>query len=112
MCIAIHALMYGPHAYFVEGLHVNDWKHGIMSTGKELSFSGQLLLYLFTFIFWIALIAFSEWMAGFVRVFLGRHAPWVSAAFRLVGGLALLAFAVWAYMHGAFPIYPLSRYHH
>ncbi len=106
-CVALVVLMYGPHAYFVEGLRVKDWKLGIMSTGRELPFPSHLLLGLVTFILTIALVACSEWIAGAVRSFLKRSAPWVSAVFRLLGGAALLAFSIWVYKHGAHPLHPI-----
>jgi hypothetical protein len=35
-------LAFGPHAYFVDGLRVSDWKQGVLSTGAELHLASNL----------------------------------------------------------------------
>src|SRR5436309_2558602 len=47
---------FGPHAFFVDGLRVADWKHGVLSTGAKLPLVSNLLRGPLTLLFWVFLI--------------------------------------------------------
>jgi peptidoglycan/LPS O-acetylase OafA/YrhL len=94
----------GWNAYFVAGLRVADWKHGVMSDGRTLPFPGMLLLGLISFVLWLFLIGCVEFVAGHVQAFLKPDGPWARAAARLVGAPLLLSLALWFYRTGKFPL--------
>jgi hypothetical protein len=88
-------LAFGPHAYFVEGLRVTDWKHGVLSTGAKIPFISDLSRGLLTLLCWVILIGAAEFAAGWLSGFLGRRPRWVSGIFRLGGGSLLVLLGVW-----------------
>lgn len=90
-------MIVGWHTFYVEGLRVDDWKHGIMSNGQPLPFPGNPLLGLTTFILWILFIACAEYIAGVMPGILKPFGKWGSAAARLIGGVLLLFFAFYLY---------------
>jgi hypothetical protein len=101
-------LVYGPHTYFAEHLRIKNWKHGILSTGERMSSGKTMLLGLISLVLWVALIYFTEWLAGLLTQFLSHRAPWVSNLFRFLGGAALLSFCVVLYSYLQFPfIHPI-----
>src|SRR5436305_681018 len=83
---------YGPRAFFMQGLRVTDWKHGLLSSGAPIPFTG-----LMTFVWWIALIAVTELTAGVLQQFLSDKPRWVSTMMRVAGGSALMAFSARLY---------------
>jgi hypothetical protein len=100
-------LIFGPHAFFDEGLRVANWKHGTLSNGTALPFKTDFIRGLMTFAFWMLLIGSCELVAGFVTAFLKRRAPWISGVFRLVGGAILLAFSCWFSAHNFSFMHPI-----
>jgi hypothetical protein len=85
---------YGPRAFFIEGLRVADWKHGILSTGVQIPLGIDVIRGLLSFAFWVALIFLSEFCAGLLATFLMHRPRWMSSLTRILGGLLLFAFVV------------------
>jgi hypothetical protein len=91
---------FGPHAFFVDGLRVADWKHGVLSTGAKLSFVSNLGRGLLTMFSWLLLIGASEISAGLLAAFLAHRPRWMSAIARLLGGSLLFLFVGWFWLPG------------
>jgi hypothetical protein len=90
-------LAFGPHSFFVDGLRVTDWKHGVLSTGEKLSFFSSLGRVALTMLFWLLLIGVSEFSAGWLAAFLAHRPRWMSAVARFVAGSLLFGFASWCW---------------
>jgi hypothetical protein len=95
-------IYYGPNAFFVKGLRITDGKHGVLSNGAFLPFTGPM-----TFVWWILLIALTEVAAGVLKSFLSERPRWVSTVSRVAGGSALLLFAARLYRDGFHPFHPI-----
>lgn len=95
-------IYYGRRAFFVQGLRVTDWRHGLLSNGAPIPFTG-----LMTFVCWIPLIALIEIAAGVLQSFLSDKPRWVSTMTRVAGGSALLAFSARLYWEGSHPFHPV-----
>jgi hypothetical protein len=104
LCIA---LAFGAHAYFVEGLRLADWKHGILSNGQSLPWPSNWLLGICTLLVWAALIGGTELVAGLLTRLLKRLGPLVTWGFRCIGGVALLGFSTWIYARGHTLLHPI-----
>jgi len=91
-------LLYGPHAFFAEGLRVTDWKHGLLSNGHRVG----PLTGLATFPCWIFLIACSEVAAGVLSSFFRSKPAFWSGFAHFAGGSVLFAFGVWLVWHDGF----------
>jgi len=89
---------FGSHAFFIDGIRVADWKHGVLSTGAELPTFPNLIRGFSTFPIWIAFIGVSELCAGFITGFLTRRPRWMTSIARIVGGSLLLSFVVWCWI--------------
>jgi hypothetical protein len=89
---------FGPHAFFVDGLRVADWKHGVLSTGAKLPFVSDLGRGLLTMLSWLLLIGVSEFSAGLLTAFLAHRPRWMSAIARLLGGSLLFVFVGWFWL--------------
>jgi len=97
VCNLTVLILYGRHAFFVQGLRVADWKHAILSNGVRLPWWGNLMIGPPIVPVAALLIFGAEFAAGRVRAFLERKPAWTTAAARLVGGAALLGFSFWLY---------------
>ena len=86
---------FGPHAFFVDGLRIADWKHGVLSTGVKLPLITNLLRGPLTMVFWIFFIGAAEYSAGSLTAFLARQPRWITAVARFFGGCSLLSFVAW-----------------
>ena len=95
-------IYYGPRAFFVQGLRVTDWKHGLLSNGAPIPFTG-----LMTFVWWIPLIALTEIAAGVLQSFQLDKPRWVSTMTRVAGGSVLMAFSARLYWDGSHPFHPI-----
>jgi hypothetical protein len=95
-------VFYGWQTYFVRGIRVTDWKHGVASNGAIVPFTG-----LATFIFWILLIVCVEIAAGYLTAFLRDRPHLLTAVAKLLGGSALMIFSVFLLRHGSFFIHPI-----
>ena len=95
-------IYYGPRAFFVQGLRVTDWKHGVLSNGAPIAFTG-----LMTFVWWIPLIFLTEMAAGVLQSFLLDKPRWLSTMMRVAGGSALIAFSARLYWEGYHPFHPI-----
>lgn len=93
-------LLCGPHAFFVEGVRVSDWKHGVLSNG--VSVGG--LTGLMTLPFWVLLVACAEIAAGLLSSFLGSRPTWWLGIAQSLGGSMLLVFCGWLFWHEGFPL--------
>jgi hypothetical protein len=91
-------LLYGPRAFFVGGLRVSDWKHGVLSNGDSVG----PLTGLSTFPCWILLIICAEIAAGLLRSSLGRRPRWVIGIAQFLGGSMLLGFCAWLFWRDGF----------
>lgn len=83
---------FGPHAFFIDGLRVTDWKHGVLSTGAKISTVPNLIRGFSTFPIWIAFIGVSELCAGLLADFLMRQPRRITAIARILGGFLLFLF--------------------
>jgi len=92
----------GPRAFFVQGIRVTDWKHGLFSNGAPAPFTGPM-----TFVWWMLLLALTEIAAGVFRSFLSGKPHWVTTTCRFVGGGILLVFSSWLYRDGWHPFHPI-----
>jgi len=93
-------LIYGPRAFFVGGLRVSDWKHGVLSNGDWVG----PLTGLIGFPCWILLIACAEIAAGLLSSFLRSRPGWWSGIAQFFGGSMLLFFGGWLFWHDGFPL--------
>jgi hypothetical protein len=80
-------IFYGWDGYFVRGLRVTDWKHGILSNGAPMPFTGPV-----TFVLWIPLIFCAEIATGYITSFLRTKPRWLTAVAEVVCGAMLLLF--------------------
>jgi len=103
-CIVI--LTRGSHAFFVDGLRVSDWKHGILTNGDKLNFISNLLRMLITLFSWAALMFAAELMTWGIRSFLCARPQWISIVFCFCGGLILFGFSLW-YARNFYFIHPI-----
>ena len=71
--VLVVVLKFGSYAFWVEGLRITDWKHGILSNGAKLPTRWHVFNGLMSFVFWMALIALVERIAGFVRTALEQR---------------------------------------
>jgi hypothetical protein len=88
-------IVFGPHAFFAEGLRVKDWKHGVLSTGETIPFRYDILRGVLTLLFWVTCVGVCEAVAGFLTALLTGRSRWLSVLARIAGGSALLWFACW-----------------
>jgi hypothetical protein len=95
-------IYYGRRAFFVQGLRVTDWKHGLLSNGAPIPFTG-----LMSFVWWIPLIGLTEIAAGVLHSFLLEKRWCVNAMMRMAGAAALLAFSARLYWDGFHPFHPI-----
>ena len=98
---------YGPHAYFLEGLRIIDWRHGTLSNGAYLSFMGWLIEGPGTLALWVAAICGADFCSMLMQQVARRNSRWVSTAFRLVGGATLLVFAGHLYRQANWGLHPV-----
>ncbi len=89
---------FGPHAFFIDGLRVTDWKHGVLSTGAQLPTVPDLVRGFLTFPIWIAFIGVSELCAGLLAAFLTHRPRWMTIIARILGGSLLLLFVAWCWI--------------
>ena len=94
-------LMYGPRAFFVEGLRVSDWKHGVLSNGDSVG----PLTGLIGFPSWILLIVCAEIAAGMLSSFLRSRKGWRLGITQFLGGSMLLVFCGWLFWDDGFPLF-------
>lgn len=109
VCNLTVLLLYGSHAFFDEGLRVEDWKHSILSNGVRLPWYGTLMIGP-TILPICAAAAFgAEFVAKHLRSFLTERSLWAMTGARLLGGTALLALSVWFYSppHAFPPMHPI-----
>ncbi len=93
-------ILCGPHAFFVQGIRVSDWKHGVLSNGAHVGpFTG-----LMTFVWWAPLIACAEIAAGFLSSFLRARPRWLTPVAQFLGGSMLLVFSGWLWCCDGFPL--------
>lgn len=93
-------ILYGPHAFFIQGIRVSDWKHGVVSNGAHVG----PLTGLMTFVCWGPLIACAEIGAGLLSSFLRARPRWLSALAQSLGGVMLLTFSGWLSFRDGFPL--------
>jgi len=98
---------YGPQAYFREGLHITDWKHGLLSNGAYLSFLGKLIEVPTTLMLLVVAVYAADFCSMLIEQSIRRNGRWMGTAFRLVGGTALLAFAAHLYRQGSWGLHPV-----
>jgi hypothetical protein len=97
VCNLTVLLLYGSHAFFDEGLRVEDWKHSILSNGVRLPWYGTLMIGP-TILPICAAAAFgAEFVAKHLRSYLTQRSLWAMIGARMLGGAALLALSVWFY---------------
>jgi len=93
-------VLYGPGAFFSQGIRVSDWKHGVLSNGATVGpFTG-----LMTFVWWAPLIACAEIGAGFLSSFLRARPWWLFTIAQFLGGAMLLTFSGWLSFRDGFPL--------
>lgn len=93
-------ILYSPRAFFVQGIRVSDWKHGVLSNGATVG----PLTGLITFVWWMLLIVCAEIGAGCLSSFLRARPRWLAAVAQLLGGSMLLMFSGWLLFREGFPL--------
>jgi hypothetical protein len=107
-CALTVLILYGPQAFFTQGLRVADWKHSILSNGVALPWWGELMIGPTTVPVILLLTLGAEFAAGRVRAFLERNPPRTTALARLLGGAALIGLSFWFHLLEGFPfIHPI-----
>jgi hypothetical protein len=112
VCNLTVILLYGSHAFFDDGLRVENWKHSLLSNGATLPWYGKLMAGPTILPFCVAAVFGAEFTAKHLGHYLSRRPLWVVTVARLLGGTALVALSVWFYsepnaFHYLHPI-PLS----
>ena len=90
---------YGPHAFFVGGLRITDWKHDRLSNGDFLSAPGKLIEVLLILALMVVAICGADFLSMQLQE-LSRRARWIGVLLRLVGSAALLLFGLSSYRQG------------
>jgi len=98
---------YGPSAYFHQGLHIANWKRGILSNGESLSILGRLVQVPSMLFLWIAAIHAADFVSMVLQQYLSTSNRWMSLPIRLLGGVALLYFAYSLYQQGHWGLHPV-----
>lgn len=98
---------YGPHAYFREGLRIVDWKHDLLSTGGTLSFVGKLVQVPSTLVLVAVAVFGADFCSMLIQQVIRTNGRLTGTAFRLTGGIALLAFARHLYGEGSWGLHPV-----
>ena len=93
VCNATVLSLYGRHAFFDEGLRVENWKHSILSNGEHLPWYGTLMIGPTLLPIIAASLFAAEFTARRLRAFFAACPRWVTAVARLLGAVALLAFS-------------------
>lgn len=89
---------FGPDAFFIDGLRVTDWKHGVLSTGTKIPTVPNLIRGFLTFPLWIAFVGVSELCAGLFTGFLAHRPWWIVSAARILGASLLFLFVAWCWI--------------
>ena len=97
VCDLTVLLLYGGHAFFDQGLRVEDWKHSVLSNGVRLPWYGTLMIGPTILPICAAAVLGAEAVAKHLRSYLTEQPHWVVAGAQLLGGIALLALSVWFY---------------
>lgn len=105
VCNLTVLLLYGRHAFFDQGLRVQDWKHSILSNGVKLPWYGTLMIGPTILPICGVAVLGAELVAKRLRSNLARRSRWVMIGTRILGGCALLGLSVWFYSPPrAFPL--------
>jgi hypothetical protein len=109
VCNLTVLLLYGGHAFFDEGLRVEDWKHSILSNGVRLPWYGTLMIGPTILPICAAAALGAEFVAKHLRSYLSRRSLWAMTGAQLLGGAALLALSVSFYSppHAFPPMHPI-----
>ena len=109
VCNLTILLLYGSHAFFDEGLRVEDWKHSILSNGVRLPWYGTLMIGPTILPICAAAALGAEFVAKHLRSYLTQRLLWAMTGARLLGGAALLALSLWFYSppHAFPPMHPI-----
>src|SRR5437660_11614953 len=78
-------LAFGPHAFFVDGLRVTNWRNGILSNGGTLPFALEFARRTLWLFLGLSLIGLAELSAGALRRFLFRRPRWMYTAVCFLG---------------------------
>jgi len=105
-CTLSVILLYGRHAYFVEGLHVADWKHSMLSNGDSLPWYGTLMIAPAVVPFCLAAVFAAEFLAKRLRSYLVQRPAWIGSIVRFSGGAALIALSFW-FFSGPYSLHPI-----
>jgi len=108
VCNLTVLLLYGGHAFFDEGLRVEDWKHSILSNGVRLPWYGTLMIGP-TILPCAAAALGAEFVSKHLRSYISQRPLWAMTMARLLGGAALLALSVSFYSppHAFPPMHPI-----
>jgi hypothetical protein len=109
VCNLTVLLLYGRHAFFDDGLRVEDWKHSVLSNGVRLPWYGTLMIGPTIIPICAGAALGAELVARRVRNYLAQRSLWAVTAARLFGGTALIALSVWFYSppHAFPPVHPI-----
>jgi hypothetical protein len=64
---------FGSDAYFIRGLHVSDWKHGILSNGQPVPAYLEVLRIALGFCLWAAWVFLSDPLLSGAKNWLRRR---------------------------------------
>jgi hypothetical protein len=109
VCDLTVLLLFGRHAFFDDGLRVQDWKHSVLSNGVHLPWYGTLMIGPTIIPICAAAVFGAEFIAKQLRFYLAQRSLWCKGAVRFLGGAALVALSVWFYSppHAFPPIHPI-----
>jgi hypothetical protein len=109
VCNPTVLLLYGGHAFFNEGLRVEDWKHSILFNGVRLPWYGTLMIGPTILPICTAAALGAEFVAKHLRSYLSQRPLWAMTGARLLKGAALLALSVSFYSppHTFPPVHPI-----
>jgi hypothetical protein len=86
-------IVYGPHAYFHDGLRIQKWKHELLSDGSHFSFMGNLAQFFVTLVSWGALMLAADFCSMLIHQIIDKYGHWAKTGLCFLGGAALLLFA-------------------
>jgi len=97
-------IVYGPRAFFAEGLRIVNWKQRLLSSGVVLPGWGTFVMGFLTLLLIVLSVFVAEFAAGKLRTFLNGRGPSVTACVRLLGGAALLLLSCWLHIWKRVPL--------
>ncbi len=96
-------IVFGPHAYFAQGLRLVNWKKGTLSTGGVLASPWMFLTGIFTVAFMVFSLCVTNDLTGRLRTFLSKRRGGLTIAARLASASALFLLWYWNCLYKKVP---------